>query len=146
MDLRYDGDECHPGSLERLAEELVEIFGGTASISNGVILVQRFRRLDVEIEGIHTESPLVLPFFISVEPAQRRRSSSNFLNLGEIVLLTREVNPFMSALREGGLTVTALHNHWLFTDPNIWYMHWQNVGSPLAFARHTARAARVLGC
>lgn len=133
-------------SLDRLAARLERILGGTASISDGVILIQQLRDLDVKIEGIRTASPLVLPFFVSVEPARHGCWRDDFLNLGETVLLTKEVNPFLSALRECGLTVTALHNHWLFTNPDIWYMHWQNVGSPIDFAERTAWAAKVLKC
>jgi hypothetical protein len=141
-----DAQERQPDSLERLAARLERILGGTASISDGVILIQQLRDLDVKIEGIRTASPLVLPFFVSVEPACEGYWKDDFLNLGETVLLTKEVNPFLSALRECGLTVTALHNHWLFTNPAIWYMHWQNVGSPIEFAERTAWAARVLSC
>lgn len=144
--MSYDADtrERWPDSLERLAARLERILGGTATITDGVILVQQLRDLDVKIEGIRTDSPLVLPFFVSVEPIRRGCWRDDFLNLGETVLLTKEVNPFLSALRECGLTVTALHNHWLFTDPAIWYMHWQNVGSPIEFAERTAWAAKVL--
>jgi hypothetical protein len=30
--------------------------------------------------------------------------------------------------------VTALHNHWLFDNPNLWYIHFEKVEKPLVFA------------
>ncbi|HKS36435.1 MAG TPA: DUF1259 domain-containing protein [Verrucomicrobiae bacterium] len=42
---------------------------------------------------------------------------------GDLVLLEDEVNPVMSALFEHGVSVTALHNHFFFDDPNVYFMH-----------------------
>lgn len=42
---------------------------------------------------------------------------------GDFVLFEDEVNPVMSAALDGGLTVTALHNHFFFDDPKVYFMH-----------------------
>lgn len=42
---------------------------------------------------------------------------------GDLVLFEDEVNPVMSALLEAGLSVTALHNHFFFDDPKVYFMH-----------------------
>lgn len=42
---------------------------------------------------------------------------------GDFVLFEDEVNPVMSAAFDGGLTVTALHNHFFFDDPKVYFMH-----------------------
>jgi len=42
---------------------------------------------------------------------------------GDFVLFEDEVNPVMSAALDGGLTVTALHNHFFFDDPKVFFMH-----------------------
>ena len=39
------------------------------------------------------------------------------------MLLEDQVNPVMSALLEHGLDVTALHDHFFFENPRIFYMH-----------------------
>ena len=52
---------------------------------------------------------------------------NNGLNLGETVLLQKEVNPMLDALRSRGIIVTAFHNHWLFEEPRLMYMHWEDV-------------------
>ena len=66
------------------------------------------------------------------------------LNLGETVIMQDEINPFISALREQGILVTALHNHWLFDEPRLFYIHWESIDEPLAFARKTVRALGLL--
>ena len=59
--------------------------------------------------------------------------------MGDLVLLQEEVNPVMSALLDHGLEVTALHNHFFWETPRIFYMHihvtasrwnWRSVSSP----------------
>jgi len=42
---------------------------------------------------------------------------------GDLVLFEDEVNPVMTAALEGGLSVTALHNHFFFDDPRVYFMH-----------------------
>jgi hypothetical protein len=42
---------------------------------------------------------------------------------GDFVLFEDEVNPVMSAALEAGLSVTALHNHFFFDDPKVYFMH-----------------------
>ncbi len=42
---------------------------------------------------------------------------------GDLVLLEDEVNPVMSAALDGGLSVTALHNHFFFDEPKVYFMH-----------------------
>jgi hypothetical protein len=43
--------------------------------------------------------------------------------MGDFVLLQDEVNPVMSAALDHGLQVTALHNHFFFDEPKVYFMH-----------------------
>ncbi len=46
---------------------------------------------------------------------------------GDFVLIAKEVEPVMKALRENGIEVTALHNHMLDEQPRLFFMHfWAN--------------------
>lgn len=49
--------------------------------------------------------------------------------MGDLVLLQDEVNPVMSAAFENGLDVTALHNHFFFDEPKVYFMHIAGEGS-----------------
>src|ERR1700730_16202993 len=43
--------------------------------------------------------------------------------MGDMVLFEDEVNPVMSVALDSGLEVTALHNHFFFDDPKVYFMH-----------------------
>src|SRR5712675_2476700 len=43
--------------------------------------------------------------------------------MGDLVLMQDEVNPVMSAAFDNGLQVTALHNHFFFEEPKVYFMH-----------------------
>lgn len=43
--------------------------------------------------------------------------------MGDIVLFEDEVNPIMSAALKAGLSVTALHNHFFFDHPRVFFLH-----------------------
>ena len=48
--------------------------------------------------------------------------------MGDNVLFEDEVGPAMSAALENGLEVTALHNHFFFEEPRIFFMHVSGMG------------------
>src|SRR5687767_12796408 len=48
---------------------------------------------------------------------------SDVMVAGDLVLFEDEVNPVMSAAFDGGLSVTALHNHFFFDQPRVYFMH-----------------------
>ena len=43
--------------------------------------------------------------------------------MGDLVLFEDEINPVMSAALAAGLEVTALHNHFLYDQPKVYFMH-----------------------
>ena len=48
---------------------------------------------------------------------------SEVMLAGDLVLFEDEVNPVMSAAFEGGISVTALHNHFFYDQPRVYFMH-----------------------
>src|SRR4029077_12706535 len=65
--------------------------------------------------------------------------------MGDLVLVEDEVNPVMSALLDNGLEVTALHNHFLFESPRIFYMHVHGHGKAADLARMAKPAVDIIG-
>jgi hypothetical protein len=72
---------------------------------------------------------------MAVPPAMGSANAINFQPTGggkaaitgDFVLLEKEVGPVMKALRDGGIEVTALHNHMLGDEPRLFFMHfWAN--------------------
>ena len=49
--------------------------------------------------------------------------------MGDTVLFEDEVNAAMTAALDNGLNVTALHNHFLFDHPKVFFMHIEGEGS-----------------
>lgn len=60
--------------------------------------------------------------------------------MGDLVLFQDEVNPAMSAALENGLSVTALHNHFFFDEPKVYFMHIGGEGKTEKLA-HGVKAA-----
>jgi len=56
------------------------------------------------------------------------------LLMGDTVLFEDEVNPAMSIALENGLSVTALHNHFLFDHPKVYFMHIEGQGTTAELA------------
>jgi len=54
--------------------------------------------------------------------------------MGDTVVLEDEVNPAMSAALDNGLEVTALHNHFFFDRPKVYFMHIGGMGDAGALA------------
>jgi hypothetical protein len=55
--------------------------------------------------------------------------------MGDLVLTEGEINPVMKTLADGGIEITALHNHLLRAQPATFYMHVLGHGDPVKLAR-----------
>lgn len=55
-------------------------------------------------------------------------SNTEVMMMGDTVLFEDEVNSAMSAALDNGLSVTALHNHFLFDHPKVYFMHIEGQG------------------
>jgi uncharacterized protein DUF1259 len=54
--------------------------------------------------------------------------------MGDTVVFEDEVNPVMSAAFDAGLEVTALHNHFFFDEPKVYFMHIGGMGDAKTLA------------
>jgi hypothetical protein len=71
--------------------------------------------------------------------------SGDDVMMGDLVLLQEEVNPVMSALLDNGLEVTALHNHFFWENPRVYYMHIHGHGKAADLAEHINPALALMG-
>jgi len=60
--------------------------------------------------------------------------------MSDCVLLQDEVNPLISAAQEAGLEVGAIHNHFFYEEPRIFYMHVHGMGTPEELAKKYSKA------
>lgn len=126
-----------------LCDEFNDILGGTMhSFENGQCIVMKSRlNIKPKVLGRRGRSFLLIPQMFAFESMTR---DGRALCSGETVILQDEINPFISRLRQQGIIVTAVHNHWLFDHPRLMFMHWESIDRPLDFARKTQDALRVL--
>ena len=97
--------------------------------------------LNVTIDGIPTPTPFGFGGWV----AMTKGTGGNDVMMGDLVLLEDEVNPVMSALLSNGLEVTALHNHFFFESPRIFYMHVHGHGKAADLARMVKPALDLIG-
>jgi hypothetical protein len=93
--------------------------------------------LKVTLDGIEVKPGLALGSWVAF-----RRMGGEAMVMGDIVLTGEEVNPVMKKVVEGGIEITALHNHLLRSTPATMYMHVEGHGDPVKLAQtlHAALA------
>lgn len=90
---------------------------------------------------------------MEVPPAMGTATALNFQSLGggraaitgDFVLLGKEVNPVIRALRQNGIQVTALHTHMLDEQPHVFFMHFWAVDDAQKLARGLRSALDQVG-
>src|SRR5512140_1205996 len=97
--------------------------------------------LKVTIDGIATPTPFGFGGWLGMT----KGSGGSEVMMGDLVLLEDEVNPVMSALLDNGLEVTALHNHFFFESPRIFYMHVHGHGTAADLAKKAKPAVDLIG-
>ena len=101
--------------------------------------------LKVKLDGVELKPALALGSWLAFQPM----GDHDAMVMGDLVLTQPEVNPVMTKLVEGGLEVTALHNHLLRSEPATMYMHVSGHGDAvkLAAALHASlqESGRPLG-
>src|SRR5437762_10034594 len=94
----------------------------------------------VTIDGAATPTPFGFGGWL----AMTKGDGGSDVMMGDLVLLEDEVNPVMSALLDNGLEVTALHNHFFFESPRIFYMHVHGHGKAADLARMAKPAVDLI--
>ncbi len=100
-------------------------------------------RNDINVTIAGTPAPT--PFGFGGWVAMTRGDERTDVMMGDLVLLQEEVNPVMSALLEHDLEVTALHNHFFWEQPRIFYMHIHGHGKPMDLAQRVKPALDLIG-
>jgi hypothetical protein len=94
---------------------------GQMNAEEGVFKVS-FPRTDVKVTVDGTPMPpfMGLTSWAAFKPGMK---DGAVMVMGDMVLMQDEVNPAMSAALDSGLSVTALHNHFFFDEPKVYFMH-----------------------
>jgi hypothetical protein len=97
--------------------------------------------LSVTVAGVKTPTPFGFGGWVAME---KGTGGMNVL-MGDLVLTQDEVNPVMSALLDNGIEVTALHNHFFWDEPRMFFMHVHGHGTPADLARELKPALDLIG-
>src|SRR5690242_7359686 len=74
--------------------------------------------LKIAVDGVAIKPSLALGSWVAFQPA-----GAEAMVMGDLVLTDTEISPVMKRLIEGGLEISAIHNHLLRTSAPVFYMH-----------------------
>jgi Domain of Unknown Function (DUF1259) len=86
--------------------------------------------LQVTVDGVAIRPALALGSWLAFQP-----SGDGAMVMGDLVLTDTEISPVMQRLIEGGVEITAVHNHLLRTSVPVLYMHVGGHGDPIKLAQ-----------
>jgi len=123
-------------------QQVLKITGKSGDYKANVLKVN-IPRNDIHVSIDNLSVPT--PFGFGGWFAMTKGDSGDDVMMGDLVLLQEEVNPVMSALLDHGIEVTALHNHFFWENPRIFYMHVHGHGKPAELAEHIKPALELIG-
>src|SRR5688572_28274964 len=119
---------------------VLSALGKTGDFKDGVLKVNIPRN---DLRVTISQRPAPTPFGFGGWVALTKGEGMDVM-MGDLVLTEDEVNPVMSALLQNGLDVTALHNHFFWEQPRIFYMHVHGMGSAADLARRVKPAIDLI--
>ncbi|WP_188455202.1 DUF1259 domain-containing protein [Virgibacillus oceani] len=125
---------------QSICDKFGKILNGKGKVEDNSVCSVKFKR-DIPVKFKGKPSTTVFSANVLFESLDEE---GNALNIGEIALLQDEVPNFVKEIAGQGIVVGAIHNHWIFTDPIIIYVHFQSIEPPLEFAEKVANAFSTL--
>ncbi len=123
-------------------QDVLDHLGKKGDFKDNVLKVNIPRNdLKVTVAGVETPTPFGFGGWIAMTKGDHDMD----VMMGDFVLLQDEVNPVMSALLDNGLEVTALHNHFFWDEPHIYFMHVHGHGKSADLARRIKPAIDLIG-
>ena len=97
--------------------------------------------IKVSVDGIATPTPFGFGGWIALTKGDHGMQ----VMMGDLVLTESEVNPVMSAILDNGLEITALHNHFFYDSPHMFYMHVHGHGATADLTKKIQPALSLIG-
>ena len=112
-----------PPPIDLDTAALDQTLGAKGTNSGGVYQFSIPRAEPVKDGGMDVPPPMGSANAINFQPTGGGKAAIT----GDFVLLAKEVNPVLKALRDHGIEVTAIHNHMLDDQPHLYFMdYWAN--------------------
>lgn len=123
-------------------QEVLKSLDRKGDFKAGVLKVNIPRNdLKMTIQGVSTPTPFGFGGWIALTKA----ADGSDVMMGDLVLLQDEVNPVLSTLLDNGIDVTALHNHFFWDDPHVYFMHVHGMGKAADLARRVKPGLDLIG-
>src|SRR6266446_3590806 len=123
-------------------QEVLKFLDRKGDFKAGVLKVNIPRSdLKMSIQGFSTPTPFGFGGWIALT----KGTDGSDVMMGDLVLLQEEVNPIMSALLDNRIDVTALHNHFFWDDPHVYFMHVHGMGKAADLARRVKPGLDLIG-
>lgn len=123
-------------------QQVMKIVGKQGDYKANVLKVNIPRNdLHMQIAGYSVPTPFGFGGWF----AMTKGDGGEEVVMGDLVLTQEEVNPVMSALLDHGLEVTALHNHFFWDEPRVFFMHIHGHGKALELANDLKPAIDLIG-
>src|SRR5438105_1533399 len=108
------------------AQKITDASGAKATTKGQVVRIE-WPRSDVpfKVDGMPLKPFAGLGSWAAFTPAPH-----GAMMMGDTVVFEDEVTPAMDAAFAGGLEVTALHNHFFYDEPKVFFMHIGGQGEP----------------
>ena len=120
---------------------VLDALARTGDFKDGVLKVNIPRNdLKVTVAGVATPTPFGFGGWIALT-----KGTGMDVMMGDLVLTQDEVNPVMSAVLAQGLDVTALHNHFFWESPRMFYLHVHGHGAAADLAKRIKPALDLIG-
>ena len=123
-------------------QQVLSTLGKQGDFKDSVLKVN-IPRSDVKVTVAGVSTPT--PFGFGGWVAMTKGDGGDQVLMGDLVLLQDEVNPVMSALLDNGFDVTALHNHFFWDEPRMYYMHVHGHGAAAELAQKLKPAIALIG-
>jgi len=113
-------------------KDVEQALGKAGSMQPGDVYKVSLPRSDLKVSagGVELKPALALGSWVAF-----KKAGDMALVMGDLVLTEDEVTPVLTKLQEGGVEVTALHNHVLRETPRVMYMHIHAMGDAAKIAK-----------
>jgi hypothetical protein len=112
-----------PPDLDIDTKQIDQILGHGGKNNGGIYQVGVPRAEHISEGGMAIPNSMGVATALNFQPTGGGKAAIT----GDFVLLAKEVNPVIKALRENGIAVAALHSHMLQEQPRLFFMHfWAN--------------------
>src|SRR5436190_23296144 len=121
---RKDTISCPPGSSKLDIQKIEQVTGMKGAEKNGEYKITVPQNdLNIIVDGFKIIPPMGLSSWAAFTPC-----ADSAMVMGDIIVTETDLAPVQREVIRQGMTITAIHNHFVRNRPNVMYMHIDGVG------------------